>query len=112
MSFRAYRAVTVASLCVLACSGAVPSVFGPSDGGPETGDDGAATGGTPDGGAPGMCSAVTCAFGCCQGGGCVTPTVDTACGVFGAACQDCTTSGRMCQFGACGGRRVRDAGPG
>jgi hypothetical protein len=109
---RSARTVTVWSLSLLACSGAIPSVFATNDGGTDSGDDGGGSSGAAESGTSGTCNGLTCALGCCQGSTCITPGTDMACGVFGASCQDCTGSGRTCQLGACGGRRRLDAGPG
>jgi hypothetical protein len=48
----------------------------------------------------GRCGLGACT-GCCQAGTCVTPSTNTACGVNGGGCVNCTASGRICVDGAC-----------
>lgn len=43
----------------------------------------------------GTCNATNCA-GCCAGDLCVVGTQNIACGIAGAACQDCTSDGGLC----------------
>lgn len=50
----------------------------------------------------GVCVAASCAMtcaGCCMGGTCVDPPSDAACGIDGAACQDCGAG--TCAMGTC-----------
>ncbi len=55
---------------------------------------------TADSGAP--CNATTCPTGCCaQNGACRAGGTDIACGTGGAACQDCTATGRSCVSHVC-----------
>ena len=61
------------------------------------------SGASSDGGR--QCNSTTCA-GCCSMNSCITalPTgksADELCGTSGAACQDCTTTGRTCKMGVC-----------
>jgi hypothetical protein len=50
------------------------------------------------------CGPDTCPNGCCAGNTCLTGTQDNACGsTGGAACEDCTAKGQVCQ-----GRECRD----
>lgn len=101
---------------LLACSGASRGTFLVyEDGGADGGDDGGAdaTAGA-DAGSSGSCTPVSCFLGCCQGGTCIMPGTDTACGGLGQACRDCTSAGQRCQIGTCSGPRRggSDAGPG
>jgi hypothetical protein len=84
-----------------------------ADGGDDGATDAAASG--QEAGGAGSCTALSCFLGCCQGGKCVTPGTDTACGALGGACRDCTAQGQRCQIGACsggGGGGGADAGSG
>jgi hypothetical protein len=44
--------------------------------------------------------ATTCS-GCCVGETCVSAPTDAKCGTKGAACVDCTTTGKVCSAGVC-----------
>jgi hypothetical protein len=46
------------------------------------------------------CDPATC-NGCCLSGQCGTGAEDTACGLGGGSCGDCTSAERVCQSGAC-----------
>jgi hypothetical protein len=48
------------------------------------------------------CNAQNCASGCCQGNNCVAGTSNSACGLTGAVCADCTTiPSATCVSGVC-----------
>lgn len=47
------------------------------------------------------CNSENCAGGCCSGGTCSAGVDDTACGIGGSACVDCTTSSETCSNQAC-----------
>jgi hypothetical protein len=68
-----------------------------SSGGSSSSDGGAQDAG----GGPFVCNALTCVFGCCQDGTCMFFSSDTACGLFGATCQDCTANHQTCVLGYC-----------
>lgn len=112
------RSVLGLWLLVTACSGG--RVAGSREGGAP--DDASAS--TPDGGAPGIdaevtpdtglttvapCTAASCPLGCCTSAGCQPGTSPTACGLGGAACEDCVVSNQLdctnqaCSFGGCTG---------
>ena len=47
------------------------------------------------------CGPTTCPNGCCVNGACAVGKQDTACGVKGASCTDCTAEGEVCSGQAC-----------
>jgi len=46
----------------------------------------------------GSCTPVTCTNGCCMNDQCLGGMADTACGVAGMNCVDCTLSGQTCDW--------------
>lgn len=99
-----------------ACGGATPSnLLTPAESGDDASPDDSGHGGGPDdsshggsssgddanGDEPASCSSQTCVSGCCANGMCTPGLDDTACGVQGAECQDCTGGGNVCLNGAC-----------
>jgi hypothetical protein len=97
-----------------ACGGATPSDLltpveqgedastdsGHGGGSHEAGHGGSSSGDDANGDEPMSC-ATQCTSGCCANGQCTPGDVDTACGLQGAACQDCTAGGNVCLNGSC-----------
>jgi hypothetical protein len=55
---------------------------------------------TSDGG-PSACNASSCAAGCCDPSGACQTGVDTACGIGGGMCANCTMANGTCVNGSC-----------
>ena len=78
---------------------------GSSDASSGTGSSGGSSGsssGTGSSGRPrGMCGLLNCLMGCCQNGTCVSPPTNSACGMAGMQCRDCTSMSQTCNGGRC-----------
>jgi hypothetical protein len=80
-----------------------------TDSGTSSGDDGSGSSGATDSAASGCAS--SCTSGCCDNNGaCNAGTDDSACGVQGATCADCTASMQTCQSGSCGSATSSSSG--
>lgn len=53
------------------------------------------------------CGPDTCPKGCCSNNKCITTGADSACGIGGLACENCSSSGETCRSGQC----VEKCGP-